>query len=48
MNKKYYTLINKNRKLDKFIGRAAHIEFIDNPHFVRMFIYNYDEYFHWF
>lgn len=28
------------------IGRAAHIEFIDNITLVKMFIYLYDEYFH--
>ncbi|CAK76569.1 unnamed protein product (macronuclear) [Paramecium tetraurelia] len=38
-------LITK-KKLDKFIGRAAHIEFIDNLILVKMFIYLYDEYFH--
>ncbi|CAD8063859.1 unnamed protein product [Paramecium primaurelia] len=34
------------KKLDKFIGRAAHIEFIDNLTLVKMFVYLYDEYFH--
>ncbi|CAD8079622.1 unnamed protein product [Paramecium sonneborni] len=38
-------LINK-KKLDKFIGRAAHIEFIDNLTLVKMFVYLHDEYFH--
>ncbi|CAD8175370.1 unnamed protein product [Paramecium octaurelia] len=38
-------LITK-KKLDKFIGRAAHIEFIDNLILVKMFAYLYDEYFH--
>ncbi|CAD8091283.1 unnamed protein product [Paramecium sonneborni] len=38
-------LLNK-KKLDQFIGRAAHIEFIDNLAFVKMFVYLQDEYFH--
>lgn len=30
--------------LDKMIGRAAHIEFIDNSNFIRLFIDYYYEY----
>ncbi|CAK82493.1 unnamed protein product (macronuclear) [Paramecium tetraurelia] len=37
-------LITK-KKLDKLIGRAAHIEFIDNLLFVKMFVYLFDEFF---
>lgn len=38
---------NMKNALDKMIGRAAHIEFIDNPNFIRIFIDYYYEYLQW-
>lgn len=30
----------KHKRVDKMIGRAAHIQFIENPYFVKMLAYN--------
>lgn len=35
-----------SKSIDKMIGRAAHIELIENPYLIKMIIYSFDEYFH--
>ena len=37
--------IVQGKRLDNAIGRAAHIQFLDNSTFVRMFVNNYRQYF---
>ena len=45
ISSKYYIYIYIYRNLDTFIGRAAHILFLDNSHLMKMLLYRYPSFF---
>lgn len=40
-------IIHTTRQLETFIGRAGHIEFLENLALIKMFIYTFDDLFEW-